>query len=129
MVKVIFIINNGDHYSGHFKHSLRDGYGTMYYHSHETRDYEIKTGKYIGNWKRDMKEGKGVMYYDDGTKFEGIWSKGMKVSGKLMSSNGVTYQGMFKNDRYAGKGTLTLIDGVVFQGNYFIQIITLCRSF
>jgi len=57
------------------------------------------------------------------SKFEGLWSDGMKIQGKLYftSSNGIVsiYEGIFKNGKYHGKGIYTIVNGNTISGDFY----------
>ena len=107
---------NGNTYNGHFKGSLREGYGEMTYIMAHESDHESQGGVYKGNWKRDNREGDGVMKYDDGSKFTGIWHSDTKHYGAYELHSGAIYTGYFKNNQFDGKGKLKLASGLKVEG-------------
>lgn len=109
---------NGNHYIGHLKGTLRDGYGEMTYVSTHEDDNEVNKGVYKGQWKRDMRDGHGVMHYENKSKFEGIWSKDKKSHGSLTLLDGSVYIGYFQDDMYHGEGKLKHISGLTIEGKF-----------
>lgn len=54
-----------------------------------TEDEEGRPGRYSGDVNDDHQpHGNGVMKYEDGTSYEGVWSEGSKVHGKVKSGGG-----------------------------------------
>ena len=82
------------------------------------KEYYIKTNELIfeGNYLNGKKNGNGIEYYSNGKiKFEGEYSKGIKVFGKIYKYDG----NMFEID-IKGKGKEEYNNGKIkFEGEYF----------
>merc|ERR1711915_733733 len=84
---------------------------------------------YDGEWKNKAAHGYGVMRWQNGDRYEGDWSDGLRQGkGKYTSkSTGGKYDGQYKNEKYEGKweaglkegeGKFTYASGDVFTGPY-----------
>lgn len=76
---------------------------------------------YFGYWnkKTNKKEGYGQQLYPDGSKYSGLWSKGIyQGQGRLISADGKYYAGNWREGKPDGIGTLGSIDGVIYKGDW-----------
>lgn len=128
--------DRGQVFLGQFVHGWWSGYGTCTH----TRTGEEYTGYFLDY----VQHGHGVSRYADGSVFEGTFSKGSKLEGKMtypdqsiylgkfdekqggercgrgtyIFSNGAVFFGEFMNDKFHGEGVLTYVDGKRFIGRW-----------
>lgn len=63
--------------------------------------------------------GLGVYFYPDGSRYEGLWSEGVRCGrGTLYSPNGDSYTGEWALDKQNGFGTLTKANRDVYEGQW-----------
>jgi hypothetical protein len=113
--KGTFIYENGDKYVGDWKDNRRYGDGTMIYKNGDT---------YKGDWVNDKRHGQGKMvFYPRETNsyavtYEGDWKDNGLSFGKIVFTNGVTYQGNFINNQFDGFGTIIYPNGNKYAGEW-----------
>ena len=154
------IFLNGDKYIGEFDDGRKDGLGTYTWSNHENMEKYVgeftngefgKKGKiyyksgqiYEGEIYDDYYYGKGVKTLPDGSKYEGVWSRGKddKISkwkikgydkygkivleiyegngkGLYVFTDGEKYVGEWKDGRQNGQGTYTWENGRKYVGEW-----------
>ena len=83
-------------YSGEATAGVPHGYGKMSFRNGD---------RYVGNWKFGKMDGEGILYKGYGTRFEGKFYDGKRMSGKeIDTDNKVTFEGSYRDDQqYEGK--------------------------
>jgi hypothetical protein len=96
-------LETGEIYDGSFRADLLDGAG------------RYSKGRYVyeGTFRDGLKEGSGKEVNDDGSVYEGEFSRGRwhghgVLHGKATNGSEVHYDGMFANDAMEGQGLLTV---------------------
>jgi len=90
------------------------GKGTMLVH-------ESMHGNYIqsGNICNSLLNGKGKVVDSNGTTYEGFFENdSLNGTGKITFKDGTTYEGDFHNDSLNGTGKITFKDGTIHEGNF-----------
>lgn len=129
----VMTYHSGNVYDGEWRENVKAGQGTMTWHSkNEIYSGEWMNGKpngfgeytwklevlrnhqhpsnniYKGNWLDGERNGFGSFSYSNGAKYDGEWSRNMKVrlfhnpqhgKGKFISYNGTFYEGVFFEDQ------------------------------
>ena len=106
------VLSSGDEYTGSFKGGKPFGKGRMSYQSIMGASQVRERAVYDGDWVCGMRSGLGIMKWTDGAVFEGEWKVDKRYKGKLRTTVGYTYDGMWKDGLFHGAGKLTLKNGV-----------------
>jgi hypothetical protein len=102
--------DKGEIFEGQFVHGSWTGYG---------RCICASTGEdYTGFFCDLIKHGHGVTKHQDGRTFEGTYSNGVKVEGKMTYEDGSIYLGQWSRGARHGRGTYTFVNGSVFFGEF-----------
>jgi hypothetical protein len=102
--------DRGEIFEGQFVHGFWTGYGRCIY---------TNTGEdYTGFFHNNIKHGHGVTKYQDGRVYNGTYSHGVKVEGKMTYQDGSTYLGEWSRGARNGRGTYTFPNGSVFFGEF-----------
>jgi hypothetical protein len=102
--------DKGEIFEGQFVHGFWTGYGRCIY---------TTTGEdYTGCFLDSIKHGHGETSFQDGRVFEGTYSHGIKVQGKMTYQDGSTYLGQWANGARHGRGTYSFPYGSVFFGEF-----------
>jgi hypothetical protein len=102
--------DKGEIFEGQFVHGFWTGYGRCIY---------TTTGEdYTGFFLDSIKHGHGETKFQDGRVFEGTYSHGIKVEGKMTYQDGSTYLGQWANGARHGRGTYSFPYGSVFFGEF-----------
>lgn len=111
--------SDGSVYSGAMKDLLKNGFGKLIF-----ADGSV----YEGNFKDGLYDGLGELIYKDGTHYIGAFragkyesyenENGEKLGGRLVLSNGTSYQGHFLNGEFSGEGKIVYYDGSSFEGSF-----------
>jgi hypothetical protein len=103
--------DKGEIFEGQFVHGFWTGYGRCIY---------TNTGQdYTGFFDNNIRHGHGVTKHQDGRIFEGTYSHGVIMEGKMTYQDGSTYLGQWsRGARHDGRGTYTFVNGSVFFGEF-----------
>ena len=113
-------------FNGVIEHGMPVGIGTIDFIDSNHSVVSLPLKSYVGQFnKGKLFDGKGRLEYLDGSVFEGTFSDGALVNGKMIYSNGDIYEGNFQNGLPDGNGTLTksvnTVNGkltTIFKGNF-----------
>lgn len=82
------------------------------------QDQDTDWAVYEGNWNDNCRHGKGVMKWVDESQFKGEWRKDERHYGTMTMVTGAKYTGAWKNDKFHGKGKLLTPEGLTFEGEF-----------
>jgi len=132
------IYENGDEYIGEFKDNYMDGLGKIEYENGDIYQGDWLKGKkhgdgkmkyanrdtYEGDWVNDKRHGQGKMVFlpretnSYAVTYEGDWKDNGLSFGKIVFTNGNTYQGNFINNKFDGFGTMIKSYGETYEGGW-----------
>ena len=101
--------DTGEIFEGRFVHGFWAGYGKCIYPSGD---------EYTGFFQVSIRHGHGIMNYSDGRSFDGTYTHGIKVEGRMTYQDGSVYVGQWSKGARHGKGTYTFLNGAVFLGEF-----------
>lgn len=102
-------------YTGDRIHGYRDGLGRMVYPEGDAQYRK----EYMGEWKRDLCNGKGKMIFTNGDSYEGWWKDDqIHGHGIYKWENGNIYDGHWSNGNMHGEGVFQYADGDMYSGNF-----------
>jgi hypothetical protein len=101
--------DTGEIFEGRFVHGFWAGYGKCIYPSGD---------EYTGFFEGNIRHGHGIMNYSDGRSFDGTYTNGIKVEGRMTYQDGSMYFGRWSKGTRHGKGTYTFLNGAVFLGEF-----------
>jgi len=99
-------------YTGMWENGQKHGLGELV---HSKTGFTIK-----GHFKEDRLEGAGTRSYTSGKSLSGIWSENQLVTGKLLNTDGTTYEGDWVGGRPHGEGVKTISGGKRYEGMFSI---------
>jgi hypothetical protein len=102
---------SGDILEGQFVHGLWTGYGKCI----SQKTGQVYTGYFLD---APIKHGQGICIYLDGRVFDGTYSHGSKVDGKMTYEDKSVYLGQWHNNARHGRGTYTFPNGVIYRGEF-----------
>lgn len=75
--------------------------------------------RYEGGFSGGIRNGSGIMHYPDGSLFSGQWKEGRRSGmGLSLLADGAEFEGPFSDDRPSGTGLFTFSDGRVVRAHY-----------
>ena len=108
------VFPNSDVYDGQFRKGLEHGYGTMRYKSDELLD------RYVGMWKSGKMDGFGSLVLTNASRMEGSWKNGRLDYGEYQGSDGQIKHGKWRgnslSESYLSEGRLRSSIGDEFSG-------------
>lgn len=99
----------GRFYQGEWKHGRMTGQGHI---SNGDGEY------YIGGLKNNLKHGRGFTRFASGRQFEGEYTSGEMVRGKMTYTDGTTYSGRWVDGNKHGWGVMRFADNSIYEGEF-----------
>jgi len=127
------LLENGEHYTGHWLGNLRHGRGKLELPGVGTFEGNFVQGKlaghavvtwengdiYDGQWRDGQEQGLGIRNYADGSSHEGRWERGKKTGfGRESLADGSSFEGQFSGGLRHGNGMYRSADGSIFEGQF-----------
>jgi hypothetical protein len=102
----------GDILEGQFVHGLWTGYGQC----RSQKTGQVYTGYFLAD--QMLRHGHGICIYPDGRHFDGTYSHGSKVEGKMTYTDKSVYLGQWQSGARHGRGTYTFPNGLIYHGEF-----------
>jgi hypothetical protein len=128
---------NGDHFQGHMKQSVVEGYGSYIGANGDRYDGDFVNGLpegsgfseaedgelYKGAFKAGVRHGEGTLVDVNGDEFEGVFVDGVLQGwGSWQGSDGSRFEGQFENGKPNGQGIYKAPNGDIYSGGFAIGV-------